>query len=281
MISSRPIGSIAIPAHNEAAVIRNSLDTLLHDAPAGEIEVVVVCNGCNDSTADIVRSSPYDVRVIEIAQASKAAALRAADEVLTIFPRLYIDADVLVPSKSARRILERLNSGPALAARPPFRYDTAGASPLVRSYYRARVRVPANMNSLWGGGLYGVSEVGRARFGAFPDLIADDLFVAQHFHPAEIEIVNSAPVTVKVPRRNIDLWRILRRAYHGNFENQKCVDSPASTTSFTLQTLAVSLRANPGTALDALTYAGFTVAARVTLKIAPPRKWERDESSRS
>ena len=60
MISSYPIGSVAIPAHNEATVIRRLLDTLLHDTIAGEIEMAVVCNGCSDGTADIVRSSPYD-----------------------------------------------------------------------------------------------------------------------------------------------------------------------------------------------------------------------------
>ena len=242
--------------------------------------MAVVCNGCSDRTADIARSSPYDVRVIEIARASKAAALRAADEALTTFPRLYIDANVVVSSESARRIFERLNSGSALAARPPFRYDTAGASPLVRSYYRSRMRVPANVNSLWGGGLYGLSETGRARFGAFPDVVADDLFVAQHFQPSEVEIVNSAPVTVKVPRRNVDLWRILWRAYHGNAENQKRVDGSANTTPSTLRALLATVWANPCTALDALTYVGFTVAARITLGITAPRKWERDESSR-
>jgi hypothetical protein len=41
-----PIGFVVIPAHNEAAVIRRSLDALLAGFAPNELHVVVACNGC-------------------------------------------------------------------------------------------------------------------------------------------------------------------------------------------------------------------------------------------
>jgi glycosyltransferase involved in cell wall biosynthesis len=277
---SSPIGSVAIPAHNEAAVIRRCLDALLVGFLPGELDVVVVCNGCKDGTADIARSCAYPVRVIEVPQASKPAALRAADDALTTFPRLYLDADVILPTDSARVVLDRLRSGPALAARPPISYDTVSAPLLVRSFYRARARVPAVMGSLWGAGVYGLSAAGRARFGAFPDVIADDLFVDQRFRRSEIEIVSSASVVVAVPRRTADLFRILRRTYRGNAENRSLTEDSASTTPSTLRGLIAAAAKRPGSALDTAAYLGIATVARATLAAGAPAGWERDDSSR-
>lgn len=282
------LGSVIIPAHNEAAVIRRCLDSLLSGFLPSELDVVVACNGCSDSTADIARSSGHPVRVIEMEMASKPAALRAAEEIVTAFPRLYLDADVILTATSARRVLERLRVGPALAGRPPISYDTRRSAPLVRSYYRARTRVPAVMCSLWGAGIYGLSEAGRARFGRYPDVIAEDLFVDQHFRRSEIEIVDTSPVLVSVPRRTTDLFRILRRTYQGNAENralkpgyEETVPLPhRSTTMSTVGNLARAAAATPGNVADALTYSAIAASARLTLALVPPTQWERDNSSR-
>jgi glycosyltransferase involved in cell wall biosynthesis len=277
------LGSVVIPAHNEAAVISRCLDALLTGFRPGELHVVVACNGCTDGTAEIVRSSGHPVRVMEVRTASKPAALRAAEEVVTSFPRLYLDADVVLTAASAVRVLERLRTGPALAARPPIRYGTARSAPLVRSYYRARAGVPAVMSSLWGAGVYGLSEAGRARFGPYPDVVADDLFVDQHFHPWEVEIVSAPPVVVSVPRRTADLVRVLRRYYQGNSENRTLPSSTAmrsATTPSTVRELAQLASAGPARAVDATTYAAMAAFARLTLAIAAPAAWERDNSSR-
>jgi glycosyltransferase involved in cell wall biosynthesis len=278
------LGSAVIPAHNEAAVIGHCLGALLTGFRPGELDVVVACNGCTDGTADLVRSSGHPVRVIEVAAASKPAALRAAEEVVTAFPRLYVDADVILPGASARKVLECLRAGPTLAARPPIRYDAERSALLVRRYYRARAAVPAVMSSLWGAGAYGLSRAGRARFGAYPDVVADDLFVDQHFHRWEIEVVNAAPVVVGAPRRTADLLRILRRTYHGNAEN-RAVRPAARTTPTTTPSTAADLArlawAGPARAVDAAAYVAMAALARLTLAVAPPAGWERDNSSRT
>ena len=202
------LGSVVIPAHNEAAVIARCLDALLDGFEPGELEVAVACNGCTDGTADIARSLGYKIDVLEIETASKPAALRVADEALTVFPRIYLDADIVLTSTAARKVLDCLRAEVAPVARPPISYDTQRSSLPVRSYCRARSLVPAVMHSVWGAGVYGLSVAGRARFGAFPDLIADDLFVDQHFRPDEIKVVDATPVVVRAPVRTRDLIRI-------------------------------------------------------------------------
>lgn len=280
MTTSGLLGSVVIPAHNEAVVIGRCLDALLDGFRPGELEVVVACNGCTDETADVVRSSGYAVQVIEIADASKSAALRAAEEMVTVFPRLYLDADVILTAASARQVLERLQAGPALAARPPLSYDSSRSAPLVRSYYRARARVPAVMNSLWGAGVYGLAEVGRARFGPYPDVTADDLYVDQHFQRSEIEIADCAPVQVAAPRHTADLLRILRRNYQGKAEARGMPSVSAPTTVSTVRDLVRAASTRPGSAVDVAAYFALAALARLMLAVAGPTRWERDDSSR-
>jgi glycosyltransferase involved in cell wall biosynthesis len=284
----QPLGSVVIPAHNEARVIGRSLDVLLAGFGPGELDVVVVCNGCTDATATVARSADHSVRVVELEQASKPAALRAGDVEAAVFPRLYVDADVAFPGSAARLVLARLRAG-AVAARPLIRYDTTGASAPVRSYYRARCRVPAVMSSLWGAGAYGLSAAGRSRFGDFPDVVADDLWVDRLFDRREVEIVGGAAVVVAVPRRTRDLVRTLRRTYRGKAEMASEPDArrPQATAS-ALRDLARLSTAGPRAALDAVTYSAFAAGARLALAVVQVvgdplavSRWERDDSSRA
>jgi cellulose synthase/poly-beta-1,6-N-acetylglucosamine synthase-like glycosyltransferase len=72
-------GAIVIPAHNEAAVIARTLRSLAPLCESTEVEVIVVCNGCTDETAAIARGV-RGVTVLEVAEASKTAAMNAGDE---------------------------------------------------------------------------------------------------------------------------------------------------------------------------------------------------------
>ena len=278
--SSFPIGSVAIPAHNEAAVIRRCLDALLDGFAPGELDVVVVCNGCTDDTADIVRSTWPSVRLIEITQASKPAALRAADEILVTFPRIYLDADVTLSATSARLLIESLRSSSTMAARPRYIYDTSCSDVLVRSYYRALARVQAGRDSLWGG-VYGLSRAGRSRFSTFPDLIADDLFADQWFAPSEIQIVDAEPpAIITVQRRIRDLLHVVRRRRKGNVDIYSLSDGPPSTSSSTVRTLLSTAASGPKAAVDSLFFFAFAILVRISVAVSPPAGWSRDESSR-
>lgn len=285
---TRVLGSVVIPAHNEAAVIGRCLDALFDGMDPEELEVVVVCNGCTDETAELARSTDYPIRVLELPVGAKAPALRLGEAATTALPRLYLDADVVLPGASARRVLEALDEG-AVAARPPVRYDSDGASWVVRRYYGARARVPALLGALWGAGIYGVSETGRSRFTAFPDVLADDLWIDRQFSRDEITIVDCQPVVVTVPKTMGSLLPILRRANRGKTSDASHITATAQTQSrrTTLGTVKGLLKlagGGPQAALDAFVYAGVAVLTRLTREAAPagvPTGWERDESSRS
>jgi glycosyltransferase involved in cell wall biosynthesis len=279
-----PLGSVVIPAHNEEGVIEATLDALFKGVDQGELDVVVVCNGCTDDTAAVARGCGHPVRVLELRDASKSAALRSGDAEARLFPRLYLDADVLLPGSAARRVLQRLRAG-VLAARPPVRYEMRGASAPVRRYYRARSRVPAVLGSLWGAGVYGLSAAGRRRFGDFPDLVADDMWVDGHFADDEVEIVDCSPVVVVVPRRSRDLIRVLRRVYVGKWERTSAPDPEdraPETIGSTLRDLGRLAVKGPVAALDVATYAAFAVGARLAVSRGSLAGdgWERDDSSR-
>ena len=48
--------SILVPAHNEETVIDRCLRAILDGALPGELEVIVICNGCSDGTARRARA---------------------------------------------------------------------------------------------------------------------------------------------------------------------------------------------------------------------------------
>ncbi|MFJ4169519.1 WecB/TagA/CpsF family glycosyltransferase [Paenarthrobacter sp. NPDC089714] len=274
----RPVGSVVIPAHNEAAVIGRTLDSLREVLAWGTVEVIVACNGCSDGTEAI--AAAYDgVRVIEVEAASKVAALNAADEAAQLWPRLYLDADIEVTAGALSAVFSALTEGSLLAGRPAYRYDTTGATFLVRAYYRARTRIPGNSEGLWGAGAYALSEAGHARLGTFPPLSGDDYYVDRLFTAEEKAVLDTEPVVVRTPRSPSALMAVLRRTSRGNAQ-QDAVSGDASA-SRTLRQLVESVR-GPLTAFDALVYAAFAGAGRrrALRPGTPALAWERDNSSR-
>lgn len=272
--STAAIASIIIPAHNEEAVIHRTLLPLAPLAASGVLEVIVACNGCNDGTVALVQSVP-GVRTLDLSIASKVAALNAGDLIATAGVRVYLDADIEVSPDAIFRLVDALSQGTAIAARPTFRYETAGASALVRAYYRARSRVPSLNSALWGAGIYAMNSAGRLRFDRFPDVTADDLYVSSLFASDEMMIVDSQPVLVRTPLRALSLLAVLGRARRGSRELG--VDSGRRSGAGVLATIR-----GPQSAFDALVYTGFALRARLqSLRVEPSGTWERDESART
>ncbi len=286
-VATTPRLSIVVPAFNEASVIGRCLDALLgglHDRGLGhsDLELAVVCNGCHDDTATVARRhlGPQGLRhhrVLELPTASKTAALRLGDAVLSTFPRLYVDADVELCTASALAVAEALSKPGVLAARPAVHLDTSGASTLARRYARVRSRLTVVHDSLWGAGVYGVSADGHRRLGMHPDVTADDLWVHSRFAPHEIEIVASDPVIVRAPRSLTGVLAVARRSYRGRRE---LGDTVPSTGAGTARALARTAYHHP---LDAALYGAVATWARVIDHRARPHltpPWERDWSSR-
>ena len=90
-----PRASVIIPAHDEGGVIDRCLEALDEDARAGRLEVVVAANGCTDDTVERARRHT-GVQVLDLPAPSKVQAINAADAVATAFPRIYLDADIVL-----------------------------------------------------------------------------------------------------------------------------------------------------------------------------------------
>ncbi|MGZ4663407.1 MAG: glycosyltransferase, partial [Arthrobacter sp.] len=270
-----PSGSVIIPAHNEAGVVARVLAPLAPLAAAGQVEVIVVCNGCTDDTAEIARG--FDgVKVLEIGQASKPAALNAGDAVALHWPRLYLDADVQISPVAVREVFKALAPGGLLAARPAAHYDLEGAHPLVRSYYRTRLGLPSSRYKLWAGGAYALSEQGRKRFGAFPESNADDLFVDRLFEAEEKAVLDVDPVVVRPPRTVKAQLAVLRRINRANAKLNSWSGEPSTARQTGLEVLR-SVR-GPFSAVNAAVYLGFAMAGRQGA--GDSGGWARDNSSR-
>jgi glycosyltransferase involved in cell wall biosynthesis len=273
--------SVVIPACNEETLISRCLDALLVDSQPGEFEIVVVCNGCTDNTADVARSFGERVHVVETSVPSKWQALNLGDRVATAFPRLYVDADVELSTESARRVARALEKG-ALAASPTLRLDVSASSPLVRSYQRIWELLPVIRTGLVGRGVYGVSAAGRRRFTEFPDVIADDYFVHSLFSDGERVVVADATSVVRSPHRLRDVIQRKTRSYAGMLEAQvKSERAEAAGTSSDWLTVVAKDRRR---LIDVPAYMGVSLTARVLAwrKVTEGRssEWNRDQSTR-
>jgi glycosyltransferase involved in cell wall biosynthesis len=251
--------SIVIPAHDEERSIVTLLTAL---APlAADTEVVVVCNGCRDRTAEVAaRTAPW-ATVLDLPEPGKPAALDAGDRAATSYPRMYLDADVGIDAAAVRLVLAGIGEGtPAAAATP--RYDTAGAGWVVRSHQRFWERMPANRRGLAGTNAMAVSRAGRARFGDWPRLIGDDYFLDGQFSDTEKVRVPEAVVIRPTATRFVDCVSRKARIHQGNIEVRAAGLRPAHTGGGAGGTTSV-LRENPWTAVDLPAHLAVTISARV------------------
>ncbi|QIE44577.1 glycosyltransferase [Pseudohalocynthiibacter aestuariivivens] len=181
--------SVIIPAHNEAAYLGDCLNAVLaSDLGRAQIEILVVANGCTDSTARIARDigvrAPVPLHVIETPQGGKLHALRLGDEAALYGTRIYLDADVVVSHGLIAELISVLAvEVPRYASGVP---RIARARDVVtRAYARFWQTLPFVQQNAPGFGAFAVNGAGRARWGNWPDIISDDTFVRLQFAPKE------------------------------------------------------------------------------------------------
>jgi glycosyltransferase involved in cell wall biosynthesis len=280
-----PRMSVIIPAHDEAAILGGSLARLLEGDPDDELELIVVANGCSDATAEVARRASSRIRVIEIDAASKIAALNAGDEAATTYPRAYLDADVEIGATTLLALGDRLTTGPALVASPRLTVDTTGASLPVRQYYRVWEQSEYRSRGHIGSGVYVLSQEGRARFGRFPDVIADDRFVQQLFAPHERLVAEDLRFSVRAPRHFGALVRRAERIAQGNAQLARLhpeVAGASSATRFVPLLRRVLARPALWSAFPAylVGYAVPKMNARRRARSGKLGGWNRDETTR-
>ena len=270
--------SVIIPAHDEEAVIGRCLDALTHGAEPGELEVVVVCNGCRDRTAAVARAAQPAATVVELTVASKSAALNAGDEHATRFPRVYLDADIELPIGVLRATVRALASPGVLCAAPAPAFELGGRPRLVRAYYDVWQQLPYLTEEMVGTGVYALSEPGRHRFDRFPDLTADDQFVLQQFARRERRSLPDEHFVVHTPTTLKGLVAIRKRAYRGTAELEACGVPHGKATGAGLRLL--ELASSPRNWFPVAVYVTISAIAKLRARFGGGRAWERDDSAR-
>ncbi len=276
--------SIVIPAHDEERVLAETLERALEGLGA-DVEVLVVCNGCTDRTAAVAMSFAPRVAVIEIATASKVAALNEGDARARAFPRVYLDADIPISGADLARVIAAVGRPGALAAEPRARFDFTRVHFLVRAYYAVWLGLHGTEPGDVGCGLYALSAAGRARFGPFPPVIADDGYVRAHFAPGEIELVADAEAMVRVARTLGDLVRVMTRSKLGVVElasrfPELWDGKRARGASLASKLKALPLRLWPLLPIYVVIQGWVAVRVRLRASDLPAYRWERDRSRR-
>lgn len=285
--------SVVIAAQNEEAVIGRCLDALFADAPPGPLDVTVVANGCTDATAAVARARTR-VRVLDLPEAGKPGALNAGDAVAIGFPRVYLDADIVLSPGALGALVTALSvpvdggSDPPLAVVPGRTLDVAGRPIPVRAYYAINSRLPAFQHSLFGRGTIALSAAGRVRFDSFPAMTADDLFLDALFAPHEKREIDGATSHVATPRRTSDLVRRLVRLRAGNAAMRAAAAQGAVTNATVRRSIRSSwlrdvVLPRPWLAPAAAYYVGITLVAALGAWRETKTgggDWGRDESSR-
>jgi glycosyltransferase involved in cell wall biosynthesis len=288
-----PPVTVVIAAHNESAVIERGLTALLSDAEPGEIGVLVVSNGSTDATPDVARRAGaalgHPVETIEIAPASKIAALRAAEEALAGRPataRIYLDADVLLETAVARKLAAAVDAGQPRLGVVTALVDTSQSGPLVRRYYAVWETLARNRVQGSGTGVLAVNAAGVSRVASWPDVVSDDEWVVRQFG-AEERVVVDARVRQYAARTLPALVKRRARVVNGNRQLDERWPRPAGTAGAgaRLGELRAGLRRRDVSLAGAAIYVAVTLAARALAAWRRRRgmatMWSRDASSRA
>ena len=180
----RPSWAVAVFAHNEAGRIRAALESIGPAAGGRDVEVVVLANGCVDSTSAEVRACANvlaDLTLVEINTADKANAWNVyVHDVVTperaaeIETNFFMDGDVTLEARAFNLLAAALTEHPSANA--------AGGMPATgrdRDPWRARMV----RNGTLAGNLYAlrstfVDELRKHRIRMPVGLIGEDLFLS-------------------------------------------------------------------------------------------------------
>ena len=269
-------------------MIGRCLAELIAGHEARELDVLVVCNGCSDDTAQIARQFGSPVRVLETDVPSKTNALNLGDAAAQGFPRIYVDADVVIDLASIRALATVLLEDKMLACSPePINVFDPKASWSVRAYYRFWMALPYVQDGMIAAGVYALSEAGRQRFQQFPDIIADDGFVRLHFGLDERKLVQGAQSEVRAPLSLRDLMKIKTRSRLGELQLWKLYPDLCSrdlkTKHYSNAMFEILRQPSLYFAVIPYLYVNLISRIRANLKFWSSERyvWERDISSRS
>jgi hypothetical protein len=218
----RPPLDVVIAARGEHEGIATCLEAMVPSADSLNLRVIVAANGPDwERTVGAAEQcrSRLQVRGAQIlvdgeTLAGKAQAFNRADQHRRDCAVVYLDADVQLGPGALEGVASVLRQPQPCLAAPRMQIRPPGS--LVSHHY-ARIwrELPAVAADVMGGGCYAVNPAGRARWGAFPPLIADDAFARTRFRPEERRVVDGVMFETSFPEWP-ELAGAVRRWRDGN-----------------------------------------------------------------
>ena len=278
------MATVIVPAHNEASVIKDCLNSIVNQS--GIDHIIVPCNGCTDNTVEIVTANFPQVICLDIKKPSKTNALNVAEEkakeIGVTYPIFYIDADTRLSENSITHITKIMKDKNIFLSAPTPQIDTKNSSWLVQTYYKVWTQLPYIKEGVIATCSFIVSEEGRKRFNKFADVIGDDGYIRCHFKNKEISNIEGAEIYITAPKDIFSLIKIKTRARLGNMEliaKKKCPIQEAKHYGNVMKERLLSKQFFP-----TLIYIGIAMIIRVRAKSQFKQldnyQWEKDTSSR-
>ena len=278
------MATVIVPAHNEAGVIEDCLNSIIKQD--GIDHLIVACNGCTDNTADIVKTSFPSAICLDIEKPSKVNALNEAEntakELGVTYPIFYIDADTQLSDNCISKITQELENSNTLLAAPTPIIDTSKSSWLVKKYYQIWVNLPYIKEGVIATCSYIITEQGRQRFKKFPEIINDDGYVRCHFKNSEISNIAGTEIYIRAPRDIFSLIKIKTRARLGNMELSRTKQCPVKEAKHYGNVMASRLLSKEfiPASFYIIIATIIRLRSKLQLKQLQNYKWEKDLSSR-
>ena len=275
--------SIIIPAHNEETVIIKCLKSLMRQNSDYNLQIIVVCNGCQDNTYSIVKAFSPNIICLKTERASKTNALNLGDNVAKYYPRIYLDADIILSVNAIKEINSTFVNESCLATSIIPKMDMSLSSWFVRAFYDVWLNLSYCKAGMIGSGLYALSREGRERFQSFPSIIADDGYIRCLFKENERFLTLNCYATVTAPKNLMNLIKIKTRSRLGRYELQEKFPELLTNELKDYKTMSLKFLLNFTLWPKTIIYLFINVITRIRAKYQHMRKmtsWERDESSR-
>lgn len=278
------MATVIVPAHNEASVIENCLNSIINQK--GIDHIIVPCNGCTDGTVELVRTKFPSVICLYIEKPSKTNALNVAEEKAkelgVSYPIFYIDADTQLSENAIQHITKSMDGSTIQLAAPTPIIDTSHSSWLVKTYYKVWLNLPYIKEGVIATCSFIVSENGRKRFDKFADVIGDDGYIRGHFKNSEISNIDGAEVFITAPKDIFSLIKIKTRARLGNMEllaRKMCPVIEKKDYGNIMKNRLLSKEFVP-TSIYIVIAMIIRIRAKLQFKQLENYEWEKDTSSR-
>jgi glycosyltransferase involved in cell wall biosynthesis len=276
-----PLGTILIPAYNEAAVIARTLSALRDDGVDSVFRVIVIANGCQDDTAARARAAMPMAEVIETPVPGKTHAMNLGyRSAIEGRPVICLDADLSVGLSDLVALVRPLLDGTAHAACGRMEVDTASASWPVQAYYKAWMLNPYFAKGKFGG-LFALSGKGASAVFPLPRITADDEYIRRAFPQDLTAFVSDCSFTARAPRTLSSLLKVRRRSLRGAREIARLRQDTGSTGS--VKAMLSKGLPMPSVWLPLAVFVAVMTVVRLQLAFETPKPslvWERDATTR-